>query len=209
VGSPRGCGLRTVRNRQHDQRLAGTRRRRRADQARLRSRPSAGIFPGIFWRPKTGAGCAGDGPCSPRAHRVGTCGMWRAAVHCTLRGTTSGDEIGRRAVLEQSRARSSWLFGTGSASTGRAPKGKDDLSRDATSVRSGNRRSRLQAEVAEREAFEARFPPETFSGIAEAIGLPPEPEILSGLRARCWRRSTFSTRSAPGKARRVRNGFLG
>jgi hypothetical protein len=108
--------------------------------------------------------------------------MWRAAVHCTLRGTTSGDEIGRRAVLEQSRARSSWLFGTGSASTGRAPKGKDDLSRDATSVRSGNRRSRLQAEVAEREAFEARFPPETFSGIAEAIGLPPEPEILSGLR---------------------------
>jgi hypothetical protein len=40
----------------------------------------------------------------------------------------------------------------------------------------------LHAEAAEREAFEARFPPETFSRIAEAMGLPPEPEILSGLR---------------------------
>jgi hypothetical protein len=42
--------------------------------------------------------------------------------------------------------------------------------------------ARLLAEIAEREAFEARFPPETFSGIAEAMGLPAEPEILSGLR---------------------------
>jgi hypothetical protein len=40
----------------------------------------------------------------------------------------------------------------------------------------------LHAEAAEREAFEARFPPETFSRIAEAMGLPAEPEILSGLR---------------------------
>ena len=40
----------------------------------------------------------------------------------------------------------------------------------------------LHAEAAEREAFEARFPPETFSRIVEAMGLPPEPEILSGLR---------------------------
>jgi len=40
----------------------------------------------------------------------------------------------------------------------------------------------LQAEAAEREVFEARFPPETFSQIAEAMGLPAEPEILSGLR---------------------------
>lgn len=40
----------------------------------------------------------------------------------------------------------------------------------------------LHAEAAEREAFEARFPPETFSRIVEAMGLPAEPEILSGLR---------------------------
>jgi hypothetical protein len=40
----------------------------------------------------------------------------------------------------------------------------------------------LLAEIAEREAFEARFPPETFARIAEAMGLPPEPEILLGLR---------------------------
>jgi hypothetical protein len=41
----------------------------------------------------------------------------------------------------------------------------------------------LLAEIAEREAFEARFPPGAFSGIAEAIWLPPEPENLSGLRS--------------------------
>jgi hypothetical protein len=40
----------------------------------------------------------------------------------------------------------------------------------------------FHAELAEREAFEARFPPETFSRIAEAMGLPAEPEILTGLR---------------------------
>ena len=40
----------------------------------------------------------------------------------------------------------------------------------------------LHAEAVGREAFEARFPPETFSRIAEAMGLPAEPESLSGLR---------------------------
>lgn len=38
------------------------------------------------------------------------------------------------------------------------------------------------AEMAEREAFEARFPAEKFGGIASAIGLPAEPGVLAGLR---------------------------
>jgi len=41
----------------------------------------------------------------------------------------------------------------------------------------------LQAEAAEREVFEARFPPETFSQIAEAMGLPAEPEIRDAARS--------------------------
>jgi hypothetical protein len=40
----------------------------------------------------------------------------------------------------------------------------------------------LQDEIAEREAFEARFPPEAFSGIAAALGLLSDQNMLSGLR---------------------------
>jgi hypothetical protein len=38
------------------------------------------------------------------------------------------------------------------------------------------------AEMVEREAFEARFPPEKFARIAIAIELPPEPDVLASLR---------------------------
>jgi hypothetical protein len=72
-----GCGLRTVRNRQPDQRLAGTLRRRRADHTRLRCRPSAGIFPAFSGGRKPGPAAPATGRAAQRAHRVETCGMWR------------------------------------------------------------------------------------------------------------------------------------
>jgi hypothetical protein len=40
----------------------------------------------------------------------------------------------------------------------------------------------LEAEAADREAFEARFPAEAFTGIAEALKIRPKPENLSRLR---------------------------
>jgi hypothetical protein len=42
----------------------------------------------------------------------------------------------------------------------------------------------LEAEAAEREAFEARFPPEAFTGIAKALKVRPTPENLSWLHGR-------------------------
>jgi hypothetical protein len=47
---------------------------------------------------------------------------------------------------------------------------------------SANEDAALQVEIAEREGFEARFPPEAFGGIAVAMGLLPEPGVLSGLQ---------------------------
>jgi hypothetical protein len=40
----------------------------------------------------------------------------------------------------------------------------------------------LEAEEAEREAFEARFPPEAFTEVTKALKVRPTPEILSRLR---------------------------
>jgi hypothetical protein len=42
----------------------------------------------------------------------------------------------------------------------------------------------LEAEAVEREAFEARFPPAVFTGIAKALKVRPTPENLSRLRHR-------------------------
>jgi hypothetical protein len=42
----------------------------------------------------------------------------------------------------------------------------------------------LETEAADREAFEARFPPEAFTGIAKALKARPTPENLSWLRER-------------------------
>jgi hypothetical protein len=38
--------------------------------------------------------------------------------------------------------------------------------------------------IEEKERFEARFPPEVFVGVAEALGWYPEPEVLTALRNR-------------------------
>jgi hypothetical protein len=55
----------------------------------------------------------------------------------------------------------------------------------------------LEARAAEWKAFEARFPPEAFAGIAKALRIRPKPEYLSRLRGwlladfydyLCWRR---------------------
>jgi hypothetical protein len=40
----------------------------------------------------------------------------------------------------------------------------------------------LLAEIAERDAFEARFPPEAFEPIARALNVPPTPENISAIR---------------------------
>jgi hypothetical protein len=40
----------------------------------------------------------------------------------------------------------------------------------------------FQAEIAERAAFETRFPPEAFEPIARALNVPPTPENISAIR---------------------------
>jgi hypothetical protein len=49
------------------------------------------------------------------------------------------------------------------------------------------------------EAFEARFPPEAFAGVAQALGLPEEPETLSCLRERLLPAFRFFVESSPGQ----------
>ena len=67
----------------------------------------------------------------------------------------------------------------------------------------------LLAEIAEREALEARFPPETFARIAEAMGLTPEPEILSGLRRSLLETFYFFYAISSAQSLSLRKGFRG
>jgi len=50
-----------------------------------------------------------------------------------------------------------------------------------------------------RDAFEARFPPEAFAGVAQALGLPEEAETLSWLRELLLPAFRFFVESSPGQ----------
>jgi hypothetical protein len=56
-----------------------------------------------------------------------------------------------------------------------------------------------QSDIADLEAFEARFPPEVFAGVAEALRLPPEPETLSWLRCLLLPEFRFFVALCPGE----------
>ena len=114
-GASVGC-MGSAEKRAPTQSLTAALKRSRAGCAGPLLRRALRIFP-AFSGGQNRAGCADDGPRSTGAHRgdlrdVESRGPLRP-LDRKHRATTSEHEIGSRAILEQSRARSSWLFSTG------------------------------------------------------------------------------------------------